>query len=93
MSKFKKMLELECLVESGGDEARINELRIELGILKPREVKRAPLKKRFDIGWYKNLKRQGVPDGVIAEELGVSRQHFTRFKKSIGLTCRGKGIV
>lgn len=84
---YKKYIELERLVETGGDENRIEELRRELGITTGVRNRPRPQADKFDVGKYKKLKRKNVPDRVIAEEFGMTLPSFKRWKGKLGLTA------
>lgn len=77
---FNKYLELERLVNTGGDEARIKELRIELNInSRPSE------EPDIDVAKYEQLKKEGYLDREIESMIGTTKGLFRKWKKQNGL--------
>lgn len=73
---YKKYLELERLVETGGDKKKIEKLRNELGLNPTSGTKMSKL----TVAKYAKYKQIGVTDKQIAKELNISLSLLKRFK-------------
>lgn len=97
---MNKLMELERLVMTGGDEKRIAELRAECGAVVKKEYKRDNNKKShnegpmvkaidsFSVKQYMHYKSLGWTDKQVSKELNIGYSTLQDIKKKLGITFK-----
>lgn len=97
---MNKLMELERLVNTGGDEKRIAELRLELGSPVKKTVKldgyRKPKKTgpmvkqidKFSVDQYMEWKQLGLTDKEVSKKLDIGYSTLQDIKKQLGITFK-----